>query len=429
MQSSASKRVLSTLASRIHPQLPLSPRESQQLLSLLTSSFRAHLDHAHPLAPSESDPKKATRELAIRNVQRNPYTNRPTSSYDSATQHMDSILNNPLFAVKPRRRGSGSAATDIMNDPFAWFVEEMATGSATLPKAYMCLELLEKAPRQSPSSLQDSRSPATVLIDWLRSSGTDTSRQFLNYSVFEKTGHSSAFLHKLVALLVAENETTALWRWFIRPNEQRVKETGLDVAHIARFRRALLIKMVSFQANASLTGSLTMFMQAFRLVENDGYAAAYDIVRPAGGHLINRIISNTNHSIDPELFDSFLLSTPQWLGEWSRLVQSMLWLHHPSEPSAVPGLRFVKDPAGAIRFINAPPRRRNYLIQLCLGVARQLIDQEQFADAQIVMEFTKEHFADIVLSKPAAVGQQSQEQKRARYEEKNLRLLDRLILT
>ena len=59
MQSATGKRVLSTLASKIHPQLPLSPRESQQLLSLLTQSFRAHLDREHPSPPLGEHPESA----------------------------------------------------------------------------------------------------------------------------------------------------------------------------------------------------------------------------------------------------------------------------------------------------------------------------------------------------------------------------------
>ncbi|KAH6859050.1 hypothetical protein BKA58DRAFT_393483 [Alternaria rosae] len=427
MQSSASKRVLSTLASKIHPQLPLSPRESQQLLSLLTNSFRAHLDHAHPLAPAESNPKKSTRELTIGYGQRNPSANRPTSSYDSATQHIDSILNNPLFAVKPRRRGSRSAASDILREPLVWFVDEIAAGSATLPKAAMCLELLEKTTSQT-SSLKDGRSSATVLAEWLRTSGSDTSKQFLDMSIL-KTGRGSKFLDKLVALFVAEGETTALWRWFIRPNEQRVKETGLDVARIATFRQQLLAKMVVFAADNSLASGLATFMQAFRLVENAGHEAAYDILRSAGGHLVNRIISNTDDMLEPELYQLFLLSTPRWLGEWSPAVESMLWLHHPSAPSTGPGLHFVQNPDGAVRFVEASRSRRNFLVQLCLGTARQLMEQENFAEAQIVMQFTKDHFADIVLPKEAVIEPPKEEQRRARREQENLRLLDRLVLT
>jgi hypothetical protein len=427
MQSAASKRVLSTLASKIHPQLPLSPRESQQLLNLLTSSFRAHLDREHPLTSPESH-SRPTRQLSISNGQRSPSPHRATSSYASATRHIDSILNNPLFAVKPRRRGSESAAVDVLRDPIGWFINEIAAGSANLPQAAMCLEVLEKTTNESPSWLKDGRTPGSILAEWLRTSGLDTSKQFLETCI-TKSGYGSRFLDRLVTLLLAEGETTSPWRWFIRSNEQRVKETGLDVAKVATFRQQLLAKMVSVEANASLNNGLTSFMQAFRLVENAGYESAYSILRPAGGHLVNRIISSTEQSLEPELYQSFLVSSQRWLLTWSRAVESMLWLHHPSERSAVPGLRFIRDPAGAVTFAKSSRSRRNFLVQLCLGVARQLLEQEKFEDAQIVMEFTKEHFADVVIPKAPVMEQPEPEIRRLRRERENLDLLDRLIPT
>jgi hypothetical protein len=236
-------------------------------------------------------------------------------------------------------------------------------------------------------------------------------------------------LDRLVALLLAEGETTAPWRWFIRSDEQRVKETGLDIPRMATFRQQLLAKMVSIEANAGLNKGLATFMQAFRLVENAGHESAYAILRPAGGHLVNRITSSTNQFFEPELYQSFLLSSQRWLGGWSRAVESMLWLHHPSERSAIPGLQFVRDPAGAVTFVQSSRSRRHFLVQLCLGVARQLLEQEKFAEAQVVMEFTKEHFADVVLPKPPVAEQQASESWKVRKEKQNLELLDSLVPT
>ncbi|KAF1947797.1 hypothetical protein EJ02DRAFT_5223 [Clathrospora elynae] len=428
MQSPAGKRVLSTLALKIHPQLPLSPRESQKLLTLLTTSFRAHLDRAHPLSPPEGSQTRPTRRLSFSNGQRSPSPNRATSSYASATRHIDSILTNPLFAVKPHRRGSEPVAVDVLRDPMAWFISEIATGAANLPKAAMCLEVLDKATGETTSIPQHGKSPAAILAEWLRSSGLDTSRQFLELSV-SKTGQGSRFMDRLLVLLLAEGEMSASWRWFIRSNEQRVKETGLDMSRVAIFRQQLLAKMVSIEANTDLNKGLAAFLQAFRFTETTGYESAYGILRPAGGHLVNRIIANTNQSLEPELYHSFLLSSQRWLGDWSRAVVAMLSLYHPSDRSALPGLRFIQDPIGAITFVKSSRSRRQFLVQLCLGVARQLLEQEKFAEAQVAMEFTKEHFADIVLSRPPAAEQQPTEQWKLRKERENLQLLDRLVLT
>jgi len=57
------------------------------------------------------------------------------------------------------------------------------------------------------------------------------------------------------------------------------------------------------------------------------------------------------------------------------------------------------------------------------------MEQENFAEAQIVMQFTKDHFADVVLPKEAAIEQPKEDSRKARREQENLRLLDRLVLT
>ena len=434
MQSATSKRMLSTLASKLHPQLPLSPRESQQLLSLLTSSFRAHLDREHPLGPAESSQKRPIPRPSLSNDQRGPSPIGATpSSYASATQHIDSILNNPLFAVKPRRRGSESAALDVLRDPRTWFVNEIAAGSANLSKAALCLEVLEKTPSEGLSRLRDRKGLATTLADWLKTSGLDTSKRFVDMCI-GKSGRGSRFLDRLLALFLAENETTAPWRWFIRSNEQRVKETGLNTAKIVTFRQQLLAKMASAEANADLTRGLAVFMQAFRVVENAGYESAYSILRSAGGHLVNRISTNIDQGskVDAELYQSFSLSSQRWLGAWSRAVESMLWLHHPLQRSATPGLQFIQDSAGAVAHVKSSQSRRNFVVQLCLGVARQLLEEEKFAEAQSVMAFTKEHFADVVLPKPVVMEhlqQPTTEAWKVRKERENLQLLDSLVPT
>ncbi|KAH3917774.1 hypothetical protein HBH56_044680 [Parastagonospora nodorum] len=428
MQSAASKRMLSSLASKLHPQLPLSPRESQQLLNLLTTSFRAHLDREHPLPDSRRAQKSASTGS---NAQRSPSPTRVPSSYASATQHIDSILTNPLFAVKPQRRASEPGAVDVLRDPVAWFVNQIATGAATLPRAAMCLELLDGA-SETPPRLHNGKTTAFVLAEWLRTSGADLSREFVDLHN-TKQGFGNKSMDKLVALMFADGEKAAPWRWFIRSQEQRTKETKLDAKIVSKFRQQLLWKMVHTQANRSLDKGLAVFMQAFRMAQIEGIEAAYVVLRPAGAHLVNRIMSTPEHTIERELYQSFLVSSRQWLGSWSEAVESMLWLHHPTQRSATPGLEFLRNSAGAITHVQSAQSRRHFLVQLCLGVARQLLEEERYVEAQIAMQFSKEHFADLVLPRapvtaPAPAPQPAARHKQRR-ERDNLELLDQLALT
>lgn len=421
MQSAASKRVLSTLASKLHPQLPLSPRESQQLLTLLTTSFRAHLDREHPVTDNKP-PQQSTGSSA-------------PSSYASASQHIDSILTNPLFAVKPRRRPSEFAAADVLRDPLGWFLDEIAAGSATLSKAVICIQSLHLA-AVTPARHRDGKTPASIIAEWLRTSGTDTSKEFIQISL---KGQEHKYLDtgfpKIVAMLFAQGEGAALWRWYIRSPEQRIKETNLDLETITKFRETLLWNMVFAQTRVSLANGIAIFMQAFRMAEVTGQPTAYDSLRHSGMHLVNKIMATPNHSLQPELYQAFMLTCRRWSGRWSMAVEPMLWLHHPTERSAAQGLRYIQDPNGALFHLQgARKSRRNFLVQLCLGVARQLLEENKLAEAQVAMEFAKIHFADLVLPKTVPAKAKAGPVAKpsivvGKREKKNLKLLDQLIPT
>jgi len=121
---------------KLHQPLPLSPRESKQLLELLTVSFREQLDSEHgPSNVADTPPahqvkaKKAT-------IQPKPYP-RPTD------RHIESILTNPLFNV--RRKDEATRAVNPMDT----FDRAVGRGMMTPKYAAACL----RAERQRLSSL------------------------------------------------------------------------------------------------------------------------------------------------------------------------------------------------------------------------------------------------------------------------------------
>lgn len=407
--AAASKRLLSTLSSKIHPQLPLSPRESQQLLNALTSSFRAHLDREHSAGRrSQSDSKRAG--------QRTEAQVNARSSHAVATRHIDSILTNPLFAVQPRRRGSESIAIDIMRDPMTWFVNEVASGGATLPKAALCVRLLAETPEDP----QGKPKQDDVLARWLRTSGLENSREFIDMNSIRRP----FFLEGLVACFQTEYEKDALWRWYIRPADRRMEETSLSADKIATFRASLLANMVKSDTKTSLDKGIATFMQAYRMSDILGHGHAYEVLRPAGSHIVNKIIAGAR-SVDPDIYQSFLASTENWAGDWSQAVRPLLWLYHPTKSSPLPGLQFIQDPAGAVTFVDSNKSRQDFLVQLCLGVAHSLLAQKKPAEALVAMDFTTQHFSHIVSAKKTAVVEQVPWNVRS--QERNIRWLDTLM--
>ena len=86
---------LKSLVSKLHPQLPLSPKESQRLLTALTSSFRKQLDEAHPRQAQDEDVRPKLDRMGPVNP---GYHGLHTSSVSFADKHLASVLTNPLLA-------------------------------------------------------------------------------------------------------------------------------------------------------------------------------------------------------------------------------------------------------------------------------------------------------------------------------------------
>ena len=352
------------------------------------------------------------------------------SSYALASQHMNAVLSNPLFAVKPLR-GLGGAVSAILRDPMDWFLHQIATGDATLSKASMCLDMLDKRTARQAHQLHKGKTHGAIIGDWLRSSGLDTSKEFFEMCIGSQQTKrpSDIFLSRLVTLLMADGKESLVWRWYTRH-----WYSGLNPTEALLFRRQLLKHMVHVKASRDLYRGILLFRKAYEMV-GEQTLKSYEQLRPAGQYLVHAIMSSPTNTIDHSLYDSFIQSTRLWVNsKWAQAVDSMLWLHHPTTSSAVPGLQFIRDPTGAAMYANAVRSQRLFVVQLSLSVARQLLEEENYEDAQAVMAFARQYFPDLVLSDLATkqypvAGWDSKKTERDRDQERNLELLDSLVLT
>ncbi|KAK7191348.1 hypothetical protein DPSP01_003040 [Paraphaeosphaeria sporulosa] len=428
MQAAVARRALSSLASKIHPQLPLTPRESQQLLNLLTTSFRSHLDREYPAGPSEAPPASTTTQLVKVEQSR-----RLSSSYDSASEHIDSILSNPLFARKPSRRGSDSAAANALNDPFAWFLDQAAIGTADIPKAALCLDLLQRAQNKTKgrrgSISNGDRRPASVIAEWLRTSGEETSKAFLISQLPAKGAPRRSLVNRLVPLLLTEGNHAPLWRWYTYEPEEG---DMLNQAQLSPFKCQLLKEMVN--GARTRDEAFAIFQHAFQLAEAGKNKAYVNSLQVAGARLVDLIVADSQIPCTPELYEQFALSTHGWLFAWKPVVQAMLCLCHPTNPDPQPALKIIKNADSFLASTHSKPSRQRFFVRMCLGAAQQLIKEEKLADAQIAMQFTKEHFEDLVLIKyhssaPHQTNRGVSEQKKTQDEKRNIALLDGFLAT
>ncbi|KAK5680401.1 hypothetical protein LTS10_007329 [Elasticomyces elasticus] len=208
----------------LHPQLPLSSKESQKLLTTLTGSFRKHLDEVHPPIAGKSQPRQGT----VKNSNASPRT--PHSSAALADKHLSSILTSPLLS---KRSGAISKADqDFANckielhkntgkDPIALLEEYDARGAATLPIAHLCLSMFEKSLKGLSHERQRRQvaevEPGRRTLLWLWRSELHQSEGFVD---------RLDLIDMLTFALMREGLDKSLWDWLSLDMGYVIKETS-----------------------------------------------------------------------------------------------------------------------------------------------------------------------------------------------------------
>ncbi|KAM0795986.1 hypothetical protein BDR22DRAFT_569855 [Usnea florida] len=259
--AAAAARTWKSLTSKIHPPLPMSPRESQRLLSLLNASFKEQLDREHTIASSSNE--------------------------HHATNHLQTILTNPLFDAKPRKRAnSGSKSVksghllgqlqNQMKRPMDAFKERISQGVADLHSAKFFLDLQYKdclaSPAATPREAMQTSGAASTILQWLWASGMEDTGEFLK---------DKGFVSRFVTFLVADGQQSRVLNWLyqchgpdknpysslkIRYGDGLDSAINLFVRTVAGFRNARLTKSsmhyIATQAAWAITKSICRLPQA-----------------------------------------------------------------------------------------------------------------------------------------------------------------------
>jgi hypothetical protein len=238
-------------------------------------------------------------------------------------------------------------------------------------------------------------------------------------------------------MLFQEGEDAVLWEWFAYDSAKRIEETGLEEFKVRAFRAQLLRAMVATRTRhrSKIDEALAIFLRATKMLTRPEFGLDTKTLQPAGFYLVNHVLARSQSASTSELYEAFLQSTSKWTA-WSRGIQAILWLHHPTQPSATQGIDYIRDPNGMAKEIRyASASRRKFLVHLCLGAARQCLAEGKYSDGAFALEFARDTFPDLVGSPPklspadqTAFEHQKAEENR-RKEEENLELLDRLLPT
>ena len=176
---------LRELIAKLHPPSPATPRESQQLLRLLDTSFRRRLDDAHP-APHISKENEKTQHLG------------PIASPRASGYHLDSVLQHPLLAT----HGANDAEDSRLRASLV-FAEAVRASRVSSRLIQSCCQLYLKGLKQSGSPASD-RILGRRIAAWLSAISASMRSQILT---------DARVLPELISVMYMDGLEDVVWTW------------------------------------------------------------------------------------------------------------------------------------------------------------------------------------------------------------------------
>lgn len=398
------------IVSKIHPPLPMTPRESQRLLTLLNASFKHQLDQEHPAGLGEDE--------------------------HYADLHMKSILTSPFFHPTPsknRIRLENNHRNDrihfgglqhLMKEPMDAFQERISAGTATLETAKLCLEIqlkqcLTSADVNSNQSMRRANT-ASPMLHWLWSSGLEESGNFLQ---------DRKFTRLLVAFLVSEQRHDRIITWLRRLRIERKEDTPMQVRNIPTTEAYLLLQTVKSECiyGQGFDSAVKFFVKTFQELPSRGFEEAGRIFSPAG-HYLTFALSGTSKTknLANSTLESFVKTTTAW-AKPSSIAFAWQRVYHPESSNPTIALQYLQK-LSVERLRDMNPRSRLRIVLMCLRVSELFLTLEKQVEAIWVMKFLQSKFSrEIGLQVAKETETQPAEVKRED-EETNLRLLETLAV-
>ena len=379
----------------------MSPRDSQRLLALINTSFKQELDRHHP-----------------------------TTVADHTSDHLYSILSNPLFEAKTTdvtassstRHGKGGNHLGIgqilVKRPVDLLKEHIVAGTATLQSAILCLQAEYNSCCMSSAAvhveaLRTSRI-GSIVIQWLWSSGADECGAFLG---------NPDFIRLIVPFLVAEKRHDRVWTWF-------------DHLRLDWTRTSLLSQAASKHRDYSM---LLLQLVRSEIIVGDGLDAAIALfIRSAnecGGKdrkpthkLAAWYLTNALKGIPraTAIQDSTIRSFMEASGTLSKpktLLSGCHWVHLAKIPDPDIALKyFVTVSCDRLR-----PKKRRHVVPMGLKTIEVLLESGRQAEACWLMDHIRKNFSWEV-GALATSDREPKSQGLEEAEERSLRSLDALAI-
>ncbi|KAM0721254.1 hypothetical protein Q7P37_003542 [Cladosporium fusiforme] len=356
MKGSAVAQGWKALAAKINNQVPLGPKESNRLLTALTSSFRKHLDEVHP-----SDVLDEGTRPVVNTKQHKPEKHALHSSAALADKHLASVLTNPLLAkstphAQPRPAWDEiTAAAEIDNgaDPLEVLESYQEKDFATPGVALVCLRRLRKSIKHLPHEGQVAKVQETQagkrILSWLWNGKQMQTQAFADNQTLQEA---------LVWYVVMEGQEELIWQWLHSDVElplasihHKLHGKQLDDGYMWKsniLRAIIKTKLGSpYREAGSADAAIEAWLRAVQSFheENSGLIERLVLTKSSKTTLETALTRSPGYpNTSPFLYDRFVfihanqnLSSgpkPALKAAWDEFHRACLNMWHPTKPSA-----------------------------------------------------------------------------------------------
>ncbi|KAI2621160.1 hypothetical protein GGR54DRAFT_90983 [Hypoxylon sp. NC1633] len=367
---------------KIHQPLPLTKRESQQLLESITTSFRKNLDKEHPWELNdESSLKKGPVPQAGNPVlTKSNYTPTlsipPDASYRQRPidDHLRTILSNPFFAQQDTKDAKDTQDTNKLptaeTDPFDVFNFAVSRGLMTPRRAVGFLaKIRSQIPAESADDIREGMAKSGAglrVVQWFRESSSDNGIRFL----------SNPFIcSAIVPFLYAEGLEQVVWTWVaqlssaIERDGAEGKDQGRQQAALGHLLNAIVKQHSTTYSGlkTSLDGSYEALVHAHDLLPMQNQVALNSFKKIwINLSWASTVFASERPKPSAPPFDSFVdIGRPLRMN----LDMAHLELHHPLTPDHVSAVQFMHH---NMHSTNLHPTTRRRMVSLALDAADRL---------------------------------------------------------
>lgn len=337
---------------KIHAPLPRTPRQSQQLLNSLTSSFRRELDRQHPTSADSNVPngESSTEE-------------HPHSSAHATDKHLRTILENPLFRVAPPRPvASPRSFLNIENsrwakEPMVVLDELVASGSATPGAIAHCLswQMLLASTHKGEGfveALRESRAGSRVVSWWHASNPVHRAGIFPaeSFAGSESRTDLGKLLIDLTKFMVAEGLHDTIFDWLRMLKNRNLGNNKRKLTSVFA-HKAITTLLGNFLKAETVCGgghdsAIQHYLKACELLttttEGDQQLELERALTKAGAFICKSILLDSPEDISPQSYERYA-ATMLAMGPSTAMLGTTVVLCHPTQPDPRPFVRYLRN--------------------------------------------------------------------------------------